>query len=283
LGRTRILPGQAYPALNHPEDRTFSWERGRVINALQLVLISQGRGEIEWRTRHHTLKSGDAFILLPGVWHRYRPDPKFGWTEEWFEVRGTAVDSWVAGGLLDFSPASMLGNKDFYSQLRKMQRVCASPLPGARAIAAGIAMTLLATMGARQESERDDLSALIQQAQGLLIQNISVPTVAQMLGISYITFYRQFKKALGLSPRDYIYQIRLSRAENFLTSTNMTIKEIADRLGYYSVSHFTQEFKKTKGKPPGIWREESARERQLGKRCAKLSITHKLCREKAAR
>ena len=259
MGHTRIGPGQAYPAGHHPEDRAFSWERGRVINALQLVVISQGRGEIEWRLGHHALKSGDAFILLPGVWHRYRPDPKFGWTEEWFEVRGAAVDSWVAAGLLDLPPVSIRGNKDFYGQLRRMQRVCASPSPGARAIAAGIAMTLLATIVAGQESDRDSLAPLIQQAQGLLIQNVSVPTVAKTLGISYITFYRQFKKALGLSPREYIHQIRISRAENFLTSTDLTIKEIAARLGYYSVSHFSQEFKKAKSKPPAVWRKEASR------------------------
>ena len=76
-----------------------------------------------------------------------------------------------------------------------------------------------------------------------------------MLGVSYITFYRKFKKAIGLSPRDYINQIRISRAENFLTSTDFTIKEISDRLGYYSASHFSQEFKKARQKPPAVWRK----------------------------
>ncbi len=254
MGHTRIPPGQAYPPPNHPEDRAFSWERGRVLNALQLVVISQGRGEIEWQTRRHVVQRGDVFILLPGVWHRYRPDPKVGWTEEWFEVRGPAVDSWLACGLLDLPSVSIRGNKDFYGQLRKLQRVCVSPLPGARAIAAGIAMTLLATVAATEESERDSLSGLIERARRLLMQNLSIPTVADMLGISYITFYRKFKKAIGLSPRDYVNQIRITRAENFLASTDFTIKEIADRLGYHSASHFSQEFKKAKSKPPAVWR-----------------------------
>lgn len=72
--------------------------------------------------------------------------------------------------------------------------------------------------------------------------------------MSYITFYRRFKQATGITPREFAIQIRLARAENFLASTELSIKEIANRLGYHSTGHFSQEFKKARGKSPSLWR-----------------------------
>jgi hypothetical protein len=85
IGHTAITAGQEYPPRRHPSGRAFAWERGRVLPALQLVLIRSGRGEIEWTRERHRIAAGQGFLLLPGQWHRYRPDPATGWEEDWFE------------------------------------------------------------------------------------------------------------------------------------------------------------------------------------------------------
>ncbi len=47
-----------------------------------------------------------AFLLLPTVWHRYRPDAHTGWQEHWIELAGPTVDELLRAGT--FSPASVL-------------------------------------------------------------------------------------------------------------------------------------------------------------------------------
>src|SRR5206468_3667841 len=94
-GFTRVKPGMAYPPLRHPLDRLFTWSTGRVLNVYQVVYITAGSGSFESQAdprRILPISAGNAFVLFPGVWHRYSPDPAVGWVENWIELRGEAVD-----------------------------------------------------------------------------------------------------------------------------------------------------------------------------------------------
>ena len=77
----------------------MNWTHGRVLDALQVVWVSYGRGTIETRaTGRRKVEAGMLFLLLPGVWHRYRPDVKTGWIENWVELSGPVVDGILLAG-----------------------------------------------------------------------------------------------------------------------------------------------------------------------------------------
>jgi hypothetical protein len=81
-GFTRVRAGSPYPPSSHPGDHQFDWTHGRVLDALQVVLIANGGGRFETHaTGSREIHAGMAFALLPGVWHRYRPDEGRGWEE----------------------------------------------------------------------------------------------------------------------------------------------------------------------------------------------------------
>ncbi|MBC7366876.1 MAG: AraC family ligand binding domain-containing protein, partial [Undibacterium sp.] len=106
-GFTRIARHSDYPPASHPSDHQFSWAHGRVLEALQIVLITAGRGQLELRgAKPRVVEAGMAFILLPKVWHRYRPDPETGWTESWLEAQGPVVAALLARGV--FAPGDVL-------------------------------------------------------------------------------------------------------------------------------------------------------------------------------
>ena len=78
-GFTRIPPGGAYPPteFHHPSDHMFTWEKGRVLDMWQIILIHRGSGWFESHpTGRRRCRAGTVFILFPGVWHRYKPDTK---------------------------------------------------------------------------------------------------------------------------------------------------------------------------------------------------------------
>ena len=81
VGHQNVLAGSSYPPRRHPVDHYFTWENGRVLNAYQLVYITNGRGyfESEISDRKFSIEGGSLLILFPGVWHRYSPDRKTGW------------------------------------------------------------------------------------------------------------------------------------------------------------------------------------------------------------
>ena len=257
IGHARILPGEPYPPPRHPEGRAFTWERGRVLSAFQLVAISQGRGRLESRSGGSILSAGSVFLLPPGYWHRYRPDPETGWTEDWVELRGPTLDAWLENGILDVPPVHVKRRSAFWMRFTELHNICLARLLGYRAIASGLTMTLLATVVSQSLSSaranKPDLPDLARQARELLLRGFTVKSVAQTLGVSYLTLYRKFKQATGLAPKEYAREIRLARAEDLLAGTDLSVKEIAGKLGYYSASHLSLEFKKARGKSPSQW------------------------------
>ncbi len=198
-----------------------------------------------------------VFLLPPGSWHRYRPDSDTGWTEDWFELRGPTVDMWLKNGALHSAPVQIGRSPVFWRRFAELHKLCRIHRPGYRAVAAGLAMTLLASVVSRsftsQLNKKSDLPDLARRARELLMQGNEVDAVAHTLGVSYLTLYRNFKRAMGLAPKEYAREIRLARAEELLAGTTLSVKEIAARLGYYSAAHFSLEFKKHRGQPPSRW------------------------------
>jgi len=257
LGHTVIRPGQGYPPARHPKDHAFTWQRGRALAAVQIVAITSGRGRIEWKNGECQLNHGDVFILQPGVWHRYRPELRSGWTEDWVELRGATVDSWTGSGLLDVRPVGMSSDPAFWRWFADLHRVCLAKNQGYRAVAAGLGAALLGAVLAQGNVSADSanvlVSDLVRRARKLLTEGRAVNQVVRELAVSYPTLHRHFKRSTGLSPKDYACQVRLARAEDFLAGSKLSVKEIAAQLGYHSASHFSLDFKRQRGVAPSLW------------------------------
>jgi len=62
--------------------------------------------------------------------------------------------------------------------------------------------------------------------------------------ISRVTLHRILKSHTGLSASNYINEIRLNEAYGLLVTQNISIKEIAQRVGYFDPKYFSRIFKK---------------------------------------
>lgn len=65
-----------------------------------------------------------------------------------------------------------------------------------------------------------------------------------------------FKQYTGETVVSYLTKIKIDAAKKFLSSTNLTVLDIAGRLGYNSLSHFNKKFKETTGLSPGEYRQQ---------------------------
>ena len=80
VGSQVVGPGQPYPPTGHPSRYLFSEERGRILNEFQVLYITEGQGVFRSASLPAPVPvtSGTMFILFPGEWHSYRPDPSTG-------------------------------------------------------------------------------------------------------------------------------------------------------------------------------------------------------------
>ena len=63
-----------------------------------------------------------------------------------------------------------------------------------------------------------------------------------------------FCEMSGVTLKQYIIQKKTEVASFFLTDTNLSIEEIADRLGYSDAHNFTRSYKKQTGLAPSMYR-----------------------------
>lgn len=96
------------------------------------------------------------------------------------------------------------------------------------------------------------------QAIGRMAQDLrsrlSLEGLAQEVGMSRATFAELFRKTFGRPPMEYLKEMRLHRAAELLATTDLAVKEIADRVGFESRSHFTRAFKEFSGLQPTEYR-----------------------------
>ena len=86
--------------------------------------------------------------------------------------------------------------------------------------------------------------------------NLNVATLAEAIGISRKQISSTLKKSVGMSTLEYIHLRRLTRAKELLRNTDLSIKNIADMLGYSnSSSTFNRVFLKYEGITPSKYRE----------------------------
>lgn len=86
--------------------------------------------------------------------------------------------------------------------------------------------------------------------------DFSIRTLAAQTGLSLPYFSQLFKKEKGVSPMDYITDIRVRCAQKLLVETDLSISEIVDQIGYYSISSFIKRFRKHTGMTPGEFRSK---------------------------
>jgi len=86
-------------------------------------------------------------------------------------------------------------------------------------------------------------------------QPISFEKLATKFDLSVRSLNRRFKDALDQTPSDYLQQIRINNAKELLQNTNLSINEIADKVGYPDPSYFTSTFKKRLNTTPISYRK----------------------------
>lgn len=78
--------------------------------------------------------------------------------------------------------------------------------------------------------------------------------LADELGLSRSYFARRFRVETGMSPHQYLSQLRIHRAQYLLGKTHKRLVDIALELGFCSQSHFTQSFRSHVGVTPKRFR-----------------------------
>ena len=81
--------------------------------------------------------------------------------------------------------------------------------------------------------------------------DVSVEDLAADMSLSRVQLYRKVKSITDSSPVEILRTARLNRAYQLLLTTDLSVSEVAYKVGFTSPSYFTKCFKDEYGKVPG--------------------------------
>jgi len=79
---------------------------------------------------------------------------------------------------------------------------------------------------------------------------IEISKLARQLGMHPSYFTHLFKKETGMAPSQYILEVKLNKAKDFMLSLDLSSSAVAMELGFYDYAHFHRTFKAKTGMSP---------------------------------
>ena len=266
VGHQVISENEAYPPQVHPTRYLFNIENGRILNEYQLLYITKGRGMFSSESSGRSqVKEGYMFLLFPGEWHTYRPDPETGWNEYWIGFDGRIMDEWVKDGFFrKESPVFNIGlNEEIIALYKRAIIIAEAQEANYQQALSGLACNLVSMalyLSRNRDFNKSDVASQMNQAKIAVHENISAITpeeLARITCMSYSKFRKIFKEYTGFAPSQYIQEVRITMAKELLTNTSKSIKEIAIELGYENKDYFFTVFKKVTGNTPITYRRHT--------------------------
>jgi AraC-like DNA-binding protein len=202
-------------------------------------------------------------VDIPGPHRYYLPPGQTHWEFVFLVVYGSELMRLVSGITRRVGNVLVLGNNSQIPGLFNtiLHKLFSRSVPAAfeiSSMAYDVCMTLLEESYAQPVSEDPSrFEALKKMLRENVENGMRVSEMAAMAGLSRSHFARLFKEREGMSPREYLEDLRLKKALTLLYSRRLSVKEIAYSCGIADVNYFCRLFRKHTGMSPGEYRRSA--------------------------
>ncbi|MFF2042782.1 AraC family transcriptional regulator [Kitasatospora sp. NPDC058170] len=231
---------------------------GRVLDCYGLMMVVRGGGWFAWGDlprKRVPLRAPAVFVVFPGVYHAYQPDPT-GWSERWVLFNGAAARTHEVLGTLERDAAVTLlqGSPDGMERIfDKLFAAADSGSPHRDVLTSSLVHRLLAELLAGKGTK--DLAPFVRHFDERATDSVSIGEHARRLGMDEPTLRREMLRATGTTPKDYILRTRINVAKRLLLTTDRTVADISRRVGYSDAAYFTRLFTRRVGQAPHHFRK----------------------------
>ncbi|MBV8625481.1 MAG: helix-turn-helix transcriptional regulator [Herbaspirillum sp.] len=258
LGQIDIV-SSAFRKIEGAEDVIASAAPGQA----HFVAVLAGEGELCGPDGPLQVSAGQLLLLRSPLTHQYRP----GLVLAHGLLGATLLDGRSLFDFLDLPHILNAANTELFNgAIPELLRESAFGGPGSSAIITCLARRLVTVLVRDAWPAADEVeSTNVASRQTRLAKIVDLMTkdpgrdytlegLASAAAMSRTHFHREFVALYGSSPLTLLRALRIKRAEELLSKTEMPIKTITARLGYRSRSHFCKIFKESSGMNPEHFR-----------------------------
>lgn len=112
-------------------------------------------------------------------------------------------------------------------------------------------------------------NAILEYVHNQYSEPLTVALLAKTAHLNKNRLTALFKKYTNMTPVKYLNEYRLYVAKNLITSTDLSISQISEDVGYHQISHFIQQFRKSYGMTPLKYRNRYSRTSDIPETIAK--------------
>lgn len=237
-------------------------EKGRV--DYHIIYIIEGTLFLREKGEEIAVNKGNTILYLPDEPQDYYCKTGFDATYYYIHFTGRYCEKILS----EFSLSGRVINTGLSSSIegnfKRMIEEYYLLLPHSYDAANGYFISILAHLGRRVLSNDSDNSssgrAGIYDALKVIAHKFhedkDVSFYAGMCNLSISHFTHRFKAVTGKSLKEYVAYIRVEKAKELLYNTNLSVKEIAESVGYSDQNYFSRIFKKYSGESPLGYRKK---------------------------
>lgn len=213
-----------------------------------------------------SLQAGDLFILPKGVACFYQADFDDPWSYFWVGMSGMQIGKILQNSkLADKFYLRQVQDSGFYKSLCQLfhslhmrESLASNMLTESLLYQTFYQLLVDYPTGKRQQSGLADdyfIAAMTFLGDNFGDPACSVSELCQHLGLSRSYVYNLFKNKTDLSPQQFLTKLRMERAKELLSNSDLNVQSISHFVGYNDSFTFSKAFKRHEGLSPKSWRQ----------------------------
>ena len=234
----------------------------------ELFYVVDGKGEFNIQGQRFPVKANDFVIINPQVEHTELSSPDEPLEYIVLGIKGLSFSNLtpVSEGGHPFSFFNLRDEqKDILRYLNAMVQEATSQSMSYELVCHNLLEILLIKIlrhqhfdleVGKQSKATKDISFIKHYLETYYHESIQLEDLASMTHLSRFYISHSFKKEIGMSPMEYLIAIRIKESKILLRTTNYSISQVADIVGFTTPTYFSKQFRKSTGISPTDYREQ---------------------------
>ncbi|MDD3195257.1 MAG: AraC family transcriptional regulator [Paludibacter sp.] len=237
----------------YPKARFHFRERPKGTNENIFIYCEEGSGWVQHANEKYELAKNQAFIFPANEAHAYGSSAINPWSIYWLHFKGdnTPMFESIIGKVVNLKDTDKSRYGDRFQLFEEMyQNLDKGYSRENLEYISFCLMHFLASIKYLDQfreinsvKESDSIQKSILFMKNNLENKVTLKEIASHVGYSSSRFGTLFTEKTSYSPVHYLNQLKIQRACSYLQFTDLKLKEIAFRLGYYDAFHFSKAFK----------------------------------------
>lgn len=207
--------------------------------------VISGSGTLELKGQHYSVEAGSMFIVPPYEYSSYQADTTHPWRYIWIGFEDNLNQ---LPGTFNTPVFHLPGAGAIFTEMRTCKQL--ENGRGAFLIGQLWKLVSLALESRRDAGKTDYVQKAILIMETEYMNPLSIEEIAGRLNLVRSYFSTLFQRQIGVTPVQYLINLRLERAAALMVQHHILPSAAAAAVGYTDMSHFSKSFKQKYGKSP---------------------------------